>query len=289
MLPHLERTKQQGGIRLPQLRTYLLWQHASAFVSFVHVPEWFPGALGDHFWRWASVHGMSVTPETLAWFQLAVVPLANLPFLGSSARSFSLLRQAFLAALPSACLSSTWPAWHTVAYRDHHGHTYFSPSLIRQGIMTLQQLRALGNFPGCLPPTWDPRYRQPPSPASTAGEFSRDLVLHWGSTPTLHMLMTASSVEECVPDDTWGHFNSLRLEGPMRDFLLAAIWRKLPVGDRIAVWVPQARHCPLCGAVETHDHAVSACPFLGLAPSLITMLLSRREVGVLRERRRTWC
>ena len=84
------------------------------------------------------------------------------------------------------------------------------------------------------------------------------------------MLMMAYLVEEHVPDDIWGHFNSLRLEGPLRDFLLAALWRKVPVGDRIA---------PFCGAVETHDHAVSACPFLGLASSLSTMLLPHPEVG----------
>ena len=78
--------------------------------------------------------------------------------------------------------------------------------------------------------------------ASTAGGFSRDLVSQWGSTATLHMPMAASSVEESVPDDTRGPFNSLRLEGALLDFLLASLWRKLPVGDRIAVWVPQARH-----------------------------------------------
>ena len=132
-VPHLERTKQHGGIRLPQPRTYRLWQHASAFVSFVHSPDRFPGAVGDHFRRWASDHGLSVAPETLPWFQLAVVPLANLPFLASSAGAFSLLRQAFPTTLPAACCSDTWPARHIVAYRDQHGHAYFSPSLIRRG------------------------------------------------------------------------------------------------------------------------------------------------------------
>ena len=59
-LPHLERTKQQGGIRLPQPRTYLLWQHASAFVSYVHSLDRFLGAVGNHFRRWTYENGLSV-------------------------------------------------------------------------------------------------------------------------------------------------------------------------------------------------------------------------------------
>ena len=45
------------------------------------------------------------------------------------------------------------------------------------------------------------------------------------------------------------------------------------------LWVPHARHCPLCGEVETHDHAVSACSYLGLSASLTAMLLPQPEVG----------
>ena len=94
-------------------------------------------------------------------------------FLASSARAFSLLRRAFPAALPAACGSNTWPARHAVAYRDHHGHAYFSPSLVRRGVVTLTQLRSLGNFPGCLPPTWEPRYRIALVPASSTGTGGR--------------------------------------------------------------------------------------------------------------------
>ena len=81
----------------------------------------------------------------------------------------------------------------------------------------------------------------------STGDFTRDLVSSWRTTPTLRVLMTASSVEERVPEETLGYFNSVCLEGPLRDFFLSAIWKKLPVGDRIAVWVPHARHGPLCG------------------------------------------
>ena len=51
------------------------------------------------------------------------------------------------------------------------------------------------------------------------------------------------------------------------------------MGDQFAVWVPHARCCPLCRSVETHDHAGSACPNLGLASTLISQLLPRPEVG----------
>ena len=73
------------------------------------------------------------TTKNLPWFQLAVVSLANILFLASSARVFSLLQHTFPAALPAACCSHTWPAWHNVAYRDQHEHAYYSPSFVRPG------------------------------------------------------------------------------------------------------------------------------------------------------------
>ena len=268
---------------MPQPRTYLLWQHASAFVSYVLVPDRFRGAVGYHFRRWASDHGVAVTSEHLPWFQLAVVPMASAPFLASSARAFSLLRQGFPPALPAACVSCSWPAWHTVAYRDQHGHAYYSPSLVRKGVLRLSQLRSLGSFPQCLPPTWVPRYSVALAPSTTAGEFNQDLVRGWNTTPTLRVLMTANSVQERVPEDTWGFFNALRLPGVLRDFLRAALWRKLPVGERIAARVPHAKCCPLCGDVETHSHAVSACPHLAVASGFVSRLLPKPVVnGVAR-------
>ena len=146
---------------------------------------------------------MAVTSEHLPWLQLAVVPMASAPFLASSARAFSLLRQGFPSALPAACVSRSWPAWQTVAYRDQHGHAYYSPSLVRKGVLGLSQLRSLDSFPRCLPPTWVPRYSVAPAPSTTAGEFNQDLVRGWNTTPTLRVLMTASSVQERVPEDTW--------------------------------------------------------------------------------------
>ena len=229
---------------------------------------------------------MGVGPRSgcyLPWFQLAVVSLANVPFLASSARAFSLLRQGFPPALPAACNPCSWPAWHAVAYRDHHGHAYYFPSLVRKGVLRLSQLRSLDSFPRCLPPTWVPRYSVGLAPSTTAGEFSQDLVQGWNTTPTLRVLMTASSVQERVPEDTWGFFNALRLSGVLRDFLRAALWRKLPVGDRIAAWVPHAKCCPLCGDVQTHTHAVSACPHLAVASGLVSQLLPKPEVdGIAR-------
>ena len=282
-LPLLERTKQQGGVSLPQPRTYLLWQHASAFVSYVVAPDRFRGAVGDHFRKWASDHGVAVTPERLPWFQLAVVPMASASFLASFARAFSLLRQSFPPLLPADCVSCSWPAWHTVAYRDQHGHAYYSPSPVRKGVLRLSQLRSLDSFSRCLPPTWVPRYSAALAPSTITGEFDQDLVRGWNTTPTLRVLVTASSVQERVREDTWGFLNGLRFPGVLRDFLRAALWRKLPVGDRIAAWIPHARCCPLCGDVETHSHAVSACPHLSVASGLVSCLLPKPEVnGVAR-------
>ena len=216
--------------------------------------------------------------DYLPWLQLAVAPMANAPFLASSARAFSLFRQSFLPALPADCVSCSWPAWHTVAYRHQHGHAYYSPSLVRKGVLRLSQLRSLDAFPRCLPPTWVPRYSAALAPSTTAGEFDQDWVRGWNRTPTVRVLITAISVQERVPEDTWGVFNALRLQGVLRDFLRAALWRKLPVGDCIAAWVSHAKCCPLCGDAETHSHAVSACQHLAVAPGLVSPLLPKPQV-----------
>ena len=73
---------------------------------------------------------MEVTLQLFPWFELAVIPLQNLPFLASSARAFSLLRQDFPPALPLDCPQDSWPASHIVAFQNQHCHTYFSPSLV---------------------------------------------------------------------------------------------------------------------------------------------------------------
>ena len=176
-------------------------------------------------------------------------------------------------------LGTLWPT----------GHAYYSPSLVRRGVLTPTHLRSLDNVPGCVPPTWEPRYWTELAPASFAGEFTQELVSDWGTTSTLRVLMTAASVQERVPEEMLGYFNSLRLQGPVQDFLRSALWRKLPVDDRIAVWVRNARCCPLCGGVETHDHAVSACPNLRLMPALISQLLPRPKVGGIPRLRLIWC
>ena len=169
-------------------------------------------------------------------------------------------------------------AWHTIAYRDQHGHTYFSPALVSRGVQTVHDLRSQRTFPGCLPPTWAPRYRVPLAPSRVAGEFTLGMLSHWGTTSTLRVLMSLSTVEERVPEEAWGHFNSLRVSGRIRDFLRSALWKKLPVGSWISAWVPHAASCPLCGGLETHQHATTQCPHLLVASRLISQLLPRPDV-----------
>ena len=48
---------------------------------------------------------------------------------------------------------------HSTLFRDTNSNTYYSPSLIRPGIWTIQQLMAMGGNLDFLPRTWAPVYK----------------------------------------------------------------------------------------------------------------------------------
>ena len=65
--------------------------------------------------------------------------------------------------------------------------------------------------------------------------------------------------------ETWEALLKLRLPQGDLTFIQTALWRKLPVGDRLKNCPPHATHCPLDGQVETIGHALTSCRFLAAA------------------------
>ena len=50
-----------------------------------------------------------------------------------------------------------------------------------------------------------------------------------------------------------------------RHFIQTAPWKKLTVGVRLANWQPAGTTCPICGLLETTQHALTACKYFSVA------------------------
>ena len=62
-LPILAHTPAQGGNNLPQPRTFLMWQHTTAFVKFLHEPNAVPSLSRAHMRAWSASHGVNTIPR----------------------------------------------------------------------------------------------------------------------------------------------------------------------------------------------------------------------------------
>ena len=87
------------------------------------------------------------------------LPWISFPSLAFSAKSFSLLGQGLNVNPPDA-LSYDMPMWHNAVFKNTHFHTYSSPSLIRDGILTVGQRLEDDSYLNQIAPTWRSVYRE---------------------------------------------------------------------------------------------------------------------------------
>ena len=150
----------QGGLSLAQPHYFLWWHHSALFVNYTLRPAEIPPTVFAQFEAWAGPRAITVTPAQLGWFQMDInLPWISLPYLAFSAKSFLLLRQGLNVNPPDA-LSYDMPLWHNVLFKNAHFHTYSSPSLIREGILTVGQLLEDDSYLNQIAPTWRPIYRE---------------------------------------------------------------------------------------------------------------------------------
>ena len=174
----LSHPQHKGGYNLAAPGTFLYWQHASALVAYVKDPLSVPSILHTSFQPFAADLGITLSPASLPFFQLGPnVVKQTMPFLGWCARAFSLVKKDVQFEHP-AQLPGDAPAWHSTFFLNEHCHTYFSPRLIRQGVLTIGQLLEQPTYFSMLVPTWEPVYRhrlqvdQPLLPASLLPTFA---------------------------------------------------------------------------------------------------------------------
>ena len=136
----LAHPEEQGGTGLVPPDIFLRWQHGSAFARFVSDPNLFCPLLTVSFKRWAAPLGVVVSKATIPFFQLAKIPLSGVPFLGSSAQSFSKARKGSDFCLPPTPLPQNMPLWHNVLFQTTTNSTYFSPELVRNNVLLLDSI-----------------------------------------------------------------------------------------------------------------------------------------------------
>ena len=133
-LPILQLPLKLGGALLPKPSLFLLWQHATHFVMSRHDTSKLSPISAQHFIGWAKRFGVQAELGDLPWLQLGPIPWNTYPFLGTSAKAYSLLRKLAPIFPPNTDQAPGLSCWHSVLFRDTNNNTYFSPGLIRAGI-----------------------------------------------------------------------------------------------------------------------------------------------------------
>ena len=140
-------------------------------MAYVNDPLSVPKVLHNSFQPFAQDLGILVSP---AFFQIGSnVIKNNMPYLGWCARAFSLVKKDICFEEP-ALLSYHTPLWHSSLFLNDQRLSYFSPRLIRLGVLTVGQLLEDDSLFSQLAPTWEPIYRRrlttshpPPPPVPT--------------------------------------------------------------------------------------------------------------------------
>ena len=73
----------------------------------------------------------------------------------------------------------------------------------------------------------------------------------------------ARKPEERHPRAVWQALTKLELPRKVERVVHTILWKKLPVAERMKkMQMSQTPDCPLCGAIEDHEHRVKKCKYL---------------------------
>ena len=136
--------------------------------------------------------------------------------------------------------------WHSALFRDTNSNTDYSPSLIRIGVRTIQQLMEMGPDMDCLPQTSASVYKDvaprllhppPPSERAAAEPLLETKVAFWTACNIKKMLWYLMQLPLELPrqtPETWKEWSRVGLPDAGVTFIQQALWHKLPVGTMLA-------------------------------------------------------
>ena len=269
-LPTMAMPPTLGGNHLPQPRKYLLWQHTTPFILSRVEPQGVPALSGRHFEAWAHHHGVPLDGRYLPWFQLEPIPWKTYPFLGMPCKAFSLLKKKSASGHPQG---QTDPGDASVALRLVQRHPQQHVLLASNDPQRGPYCVAYGQPRGGVPRMWATLYeaglgllhaRRRPKP-SIPSEATPSFWLAWNQRPMLCYLMNLSPEAPRQQPEVWQAWQKLLLPPADRELMQTALWKKLMVGVRLANWQPAGTACPICGLLETTQHALTACKYFSVA------------------------
>ena len=285
----MAQPRERGGLGLVPPKVLLQWQHGQAFVKFFRRPHIFLNIISRAYHAWADPLGICISLVNFHLFQLATVRLTGIPFIGTSALSFSRARKGSVFDIPPN-LPAAVPLWHNVLFRNRAGGTYYSPDLVRKGVLSSAQMsegmdgveQLIQNLPMLTKSVYRAAFKR--IRLSEDGCFAPYHVpgfwLNWTKKPVALHLSTSCYVTPRQPASVWKQF--LRVTAPTHftDFVRRALWLKLPVGARLVDWIGGSGHCPYHAVVEDHPHALGACLFHEVIESCVTIAFPGQRVDV---------
>ena len=152
-MPILQLPIREVGLAQASLAAYAEWVHSQSFVRFVQRPAQFAERHVAPFRRWAFSFGLLIEEEFLPFLQVALVPLPGSSFLQGSLKSYSIVRREG-GEIPPPPIQRLqhMPIWHNALLRNARSFSYWSPPLIRRGVMRWGDLVDNGAIPLLL---WD--------------------------------------------------------------------------------------------------------------------------------------
>ena len=99
---------------------------------------------------------------------------------------------------------------------------------------------------------------------STPREATPSFWLAWYQRPMLRYLMKLSPEAPRQQPEVWQAWHKLLLPPADRQFIQIALWKKLTGGVQLANWQPAGTACPICGLLETTQHALTAYKYFSL-------------------------
>ena len=167
------------------------------------------------------------------------------------------------------------PVWHNALLRNARSFSYWSPPLIRRGVMRWGDLVDNGAIPlllwDMLAPTWRLVYlekvEQVVSSYQAALDYKGAELGAWAATWSSRRMLLYMQHRRRHPArktlEVWSAFQRLYLPRWDKNFITRCLWKKLPVGTRMERL--GGKLCPLDSRVETHEHVFRHCffrPFL---------------------------
>ena len=105
--------------------------------------------------------------------------------------------------------------------------------------------------------------------------------LDWGKKQMARHLSTSVKVTPRQSLETWTAFAKLAAPTIFLEYLRLALWRKLPVGERLDSWLKNGGFCPFHNELESIDHSLTSCLYSKVVVSFVSTVYPTVKVDVL--------